>query len=48
MKIKEVKTGTERIYLVTKVVAIWDKKTVETRFGPAEVAIATIEDGLEG
>lgn len=45
MKIKDIKAGTERIYLVAKVVAIGDKRTVETRFGPAEVAIATIEDG---
>ncbi len=44
MKIKEVKAGMERIHLVAKVVAIGDKRTVDTRFGPAEVAVATIED----
>ena len=44
MKIKDVNAGMERIYLVAKVVTVGDRRTVETRFGPAEVAIATIED----
>ena len=44
MKIKHIKAGMERIYLIAKVTAIGDKRTVETRFGPAEVAVATIED----
>ena len=45
MKIKDIKSGVEHIYLIAKVVAIGEKRTVETRFGPAEVAVATIEDG---
>jgi replication factor A1 len=44
VKIEDVKAGMERIYLVAKVVTVGDRRTVETRFGPTEVAIATIED----
>ena len=44
MKIRDIKAGMEHIYLTAKVTAIGDKRTVETRFGPAEVAVATVED----
>ncbi len=44
MKIKDTRPGMENIYLIAKVVTLGDKKTVDTRYGSADVATAIIED----
>ena len=44
MKVKDIKPGMENIYLTAKVVTLGNTKTVDTRYGSADVAIAVIED----
>jgi len=43
-KIKDVREGMENVSLTARVVTIERKGTVETRYGPAEIAVAVIED----
>lgn len=44
MKVKDIKPGMENIYLTAKVVTLGSIRTVDTRYGSADVAIAIIED----
>jgi replication factor A1 len=44
MKVKDIKPGMENIYLTANVVTLGNTRTVDTRYGSADVAIAIIED----
>jgi len=44
MRISDIKPGAEHITLVAKVIEMGQVRQVETRFGPARVATAIIED----
>jgi replication factor A1 len=45
VKIRNIEAGMESLHITAKVVYVGYRRTVETRYGPAEVAVATIEDG---
>ena len=44
MKMRDIKPGMENIYLTAKVVTLGNTRTVDTRYGSADVAIAILED----
>jgi len=43
-KIKDIRDGMENVNITARVTAIERRGTVETRYGPAETAVAVIED----
>lgn len=44
MKISELKPGMRRVDVTGKIVAMEDPREVQTKFGPGQVAIATMQD----
>jgi len=44
VKIKDIRAGMENIQITAKVVYVGEKRAVETRYGPADMAVTTVED----